>query len=243
MSRFFTPLVIILVLLIGSTTTAWAQLGAPPKSDVQTEDPSSITIPVGTTARISLENSLSSRLSEVGDEVYGTLDNSVFINGVLALKRGTQIIGHVTQVAEAKRPQKQASMTIVFDKVITNSGELPIALTIKAIDNFSTETKMRANDEGRVNGGHSGGRTVDNAVRGVALGGGIGLPIILASSGSLGAAVAAPAGGALAGVLLSKGNDISLQPGTIFRIEFAKPLILVRKTASNGDAVPQAQQD
>jgi hypothetical protein len=209
---------LLLLLLIASTVMA--QSGVRP---VKPERPDSVTIPAGTLARVELETPIHSKLNEVGDEVTGFLESSISVNGILALKKGTEIKGRITQISAAKRPQRQASMTIVFDRIITFGGEQEVETIIKAIDDYANEDKLRPNDEGKVAGGHSGGRTVDNTIKGGKLGTIVGLPVIILA-GTPGVAV--PLGGVAAGVILTKGNEIKLSPGTVFRIEFPKSVTI-----------------
>src|ERR1041384_107269 len=66
-----------------------------------------ISLPEGTIARLSLQTQLSSKLSEVGDQVTAVLYEAVrSSDGRVAIPRGTEFIGRVTQVQAAKRPQK-----------------------------------------------------------------------------------------------------------------------------------------
>jgi hypothetical protein len=46
------------------------------------------------------------------------------------------------------------------------------------------------------------------------------------ATGNAGAAAAGPAAGAIAGLLFSRGKDIRLPTGTLFRMKFDKDLIL-----------------
>src|SRR5438552_3263041 len=56
--------------------------------------------------------------------------------------------------------------------------------------------------------------------------GGLGGLIMGAAGGGLGGIAAAAGAGAAGGVLISKGNDIKLQQGTILRIRFERPVKL-----------------
>lgn len=180
-----------------------------------------IIVAQGATAKISLQTQLSSKISEVGDEVIGVLYEPVrSADGRIAIPRGTEFIGRVTQVQAAKRPQKEATMTIVFEKMRMSYGTEKIATVVTAIDDFANDEKMRSKDEeGKVGGGKSGSRTAKNAGIGGGLGslGGI---IIGAAGGGVGGVVGGVGGGVLGGVLMTKGNDIKLAPGTILRIRF-----------------------
>jgi hypothetical protein len=186
-----------------------------------------VVVAEGALARLALQTRLSSKLSEVGDEVTATLYEAVRdANGRVAIPRGTEFVGRVTQVQPARRPQKEATITIVFDSMRLSYGVEKISTTITAIDDFDNDEKLRSkDDEGKVGGGRSGARTARNAGTGATLGG-VGGLIIGAAGGGLGGAAASAGGGALGGVLMSKGNDIRLQPGTILRIRFERPLNL-----------------
>src|SRR5438093_7116316 len=114
-------------------------------------------------------------------------------------------------------------MTIFFDSMHLSYGTEKVAMVVTAIDDYGNDEKLKAkNDEGKVGGGHSGGRTARNAGTGAGLGG-VGGLIIAAAGGGIGGIAAAAGAGAIGGVLMSKGNDIKLQPGTIRRIRLERP--------------------
>ena len=190
------------------------------------------TIQPETKALIVLQSRLSSKLSEVGDSITGVLDEPIFVDGLLVMPRGTEFHGHVVSVKPAGRGQKGAQMTIVFDRVAMPWGEEPVAILITAIDDWSKDRKLRANEEGKVNGGHDGDKTVDNVERGGVIGGAGAGTVILAGAaagsgpGILGAGAAAIGAGMLGGLLLTKGNEVRLDPGVTFRVKFVKPLTL-----------------
>lgn len=187
-----------------------------------------LTIPAGTQARLELITPLNSKMNEVGDEVEAKLERSIVVDGRTVLRKDTIFYGRVTQVSTAGRPQRQGSMTIAFDKVETIYGDVPVQLRLCTIDDYAREEKLRADDEGKVKGGRSGSDTARNTVTGIGLGGAASLPIAIGSRGG-GAAVASAAtlgGGALAGLMLTRGKDVRLQPGTILRVEFAAPLVI-----------------
>jgi len=186
-----------------------------------------IMVAQGATAKLSLQTQLSSKISEVGDEVIAVLYEPVrSADGRVAIPRGTEFIGRVTQVQAAKRPQKEATMTIVFETMRMSYGTEKISTVVTAIDDFANDEKMRSkDDEGKVGGGKSGSRTAKNA----GIGGGIGSlggVIIGAAGGGLGGVVGGVGGGVLGGVLMTKGNDIKLAPGTILRIRFEHEVAL-----------------
>jgi hypothetical protein len=193
----------------------------------QSQSPDNVVVPEGAQARLSLQTQLSSKLSEVGDQVTAVLYEAVRgEDGRVAIPRGTEFIGRVTQVQAAKRPQKQATMTIVFDTMRLSYGTEKIATVVTAIDDYGNDEKLKSkDDEGKVGAGRSGGRTARNAGTGAGLGS-VGGIIIAAAGGGIGGLATAVGVGAAGGVLMTKGNDIKLQQGTILRIRFERPVTL-----------------
>jgi hypothetical protein len=181
----------------------------------------------GTTAKLSLQTRLHSKLNEVGDEVTAVLYEPVrSSDGRVAIPRGTEFYGRVTQVQAAKRPQKEATMTVVFDTMRLSYGTEKISVVVTAIDDYANDNKMKSKDgEGKVGAGRSGERTARNAGIGGGLGS-LGGVIIGAAGGGLGGLAGGVGAGVLGGVLMTKGNDIKLEPGTILRIKFERPVTL-----------------
>jgi hypothetical protein len=184
----------------------------------QPANTANIIVAEGSTAKLSLQTRLHSKLNEVGDEVTAVLYEPVRgSDGRVAIPRGTEFIGRVTQVQAAKRPQKQASMTVAFETMRMPYGTEKVAVTVASIDDYANDSKMKSKDgEGKVGGGRSGERTAKNA----GIGGGLGSLGGLIMGGGLGGIAGGAGAGVLGGVLMTKGNDIKLEPGTILRIKF-----------------------
>src|SRR5206468_427057 len=144
-------------------------------------------------------------------------------DGRIAIPRGTEFVGRVTQVQPAKRAQKEATMTVAFEKRRMPYGEEKIATTVTAIDDYADDEKYRSKDEeGKVGGGRSGERTARNA----GLGGGLGTLGGVLMGGGIGTVAGAAGAGVAGGVLMTKGKDIRLEPGTILRVRFDRELTL-----------------
>lgn len=203
---------------------AMAMISAPVLAQDQ---PVNIIVAQGVTAKLSLQTQLSSKLNEVGDQVTAILYEAVRgSDGRVAIPKGTEFFGRVTQVQAAKRPQKEATMTIVFETMRMSYGTEKIATVVTAIDDYANDEKMKAkDDEGKVGGGKSGSRTARNAGIGGGLGS-LGGLIIGAAGGGLGGMAGAAGAGVLGGVLMTKGNDIRLNPGTVLRVRFEREVSL-----------------
>ncbi|MEO6726343.1 MAG: hypothetical protein ABIU20_09680, partial [Blastocatellia bacterium] len=119
-----------------------------PESTETNANNANITVAQGATAKLSLQTQLSSKISEVGDEVTAVLYEPVrSADGRVAIPRGTEFIGRVTQVQAAKRPQKQATMTIVFEQMRMPYGTEKVATVVTAIDDYANDEKMRSKDD------------------------------------------------------------------------------------------------
>ncbi len=179
----------------------------------------------GAQARLSLQTQLSSKLNEVGDQVIAVLYEPLRASdGRVAVPRGTEFIGRVTQVQPAKRPQKQATMTIVFETVRMPYGTENVSTVVTAIDDYAHDEKYRSKgEEGKVGAGKSGGRTTENTAKGAGIGG-LGAIIVGAAGGGIAGIATAIGVGAAGGVLMTKGNDLRLDAGTILRIRFERAL-------------------
>jgi len=231
MKKFFSLALLVAVTLAlgiaGQAQTTEPDKPAKTESTESNTGTANVIVPQGATAKLSLQSQLSSKINEVGDEVIAVLYEPVrSADGRVAIPRGTEFIGRVTQVQAAKRPQKEATMTIVFEKMRMAYGTEKVSTVVTAIDDYANDEKMRSkNDEGKVGGGKSGGRTAKNA----GIGGGIGSlggVILGAAGGGLGDVVGGVGGGVLGGVLMTKGNDIKLAAGTILRVRFEHDVAL-----------------
>lgn len=182
-----------------------------------------VTLPAGTPLVLELLTAVHTRINGPGDEVVAQLKESVRLaDGTLALPRGVEVRGTIAAVSPARMPQRPARLRMVFDTLVTDLGHQQMAAVVVSVDDVGNEARLRADRDGTVSGGRSGRRTVQNAINGGWLGS-IGAGVIVLGGGSGPAAAGTLGGGALGGVLLTRGNDIRLPQGTIVRLTLTKP--------------------
>jgi hypothetical protein len=228
-----TPLIFLLAMTLVPIVNA-----ADPEEPVTARKAS--TIQVDTKARLTLRTRLSTKLNEVGDPITATLAEPLYVDGDMVLGRGTEFIGQITKIERARRGQRSSNLAIRFDRVVTPSGELPIAAQVTAIDNWDTEESLKANDSGTIKGGHRGEKTIDNMHKGSQLGvtagiSGAGLAAAAGASGRrvLGIGAVGFAAGLLGGLLLTKGSDIKVAPGAVLRVRFLKAVTVLASAQRN----------
>lgn len=219
--------VLLCAVLVFSTTMARAQAAR------------EATIEPETKARIILQSQLNSKLNEPGDPITAILDQPLYINGEMVMQRGTEFYGRVTEATPAGRGQKNGKIAVIFERVRMPWGDEPVAVAITAIDDWNNNEKMKADEEGEVDGKRSGKRTAENVATGGQIGSAAGLATVLMGGGAA-TAGAGIAGGLLGGLLLTRGGEVRVAPGAVFRIKFVKPMTL--PVIQQGGASPRPIQ-
>jgi len=122
----------------------------------------------GTKIDATLASSLDAKKNKPGDRVEARTTQDAKQDGKVVLKRGTHLVGHVTQVQSRASGQSQSQLGIVFDHAVLKNGEeVPFNATIQALAVAQTSTTAAAGaDDIMASGGGMG------AVSGTARGGG-----------------------------------------------------------------------
>jgi len=206
------------------------------------------TIPVDTRVRLTLQSPINSKLSEAGDSITATLTESLLLDGEMIMPRGTEFQGRIVAIARAKRGQRSSNLSIKFERAILATGfVIPISAQVTGIDDWDNEKSLKANAQGKMKGGHRGDKTIDNMSKGASLGfqGAIAGALIGGAAGASGRQILGIGGfglaaGIIGGILLTKGSEIRVAPGSIVRIRFLKPATLpvVRSGYGTSPALP-----
>lgn len=214
----------------------------PAQSSNQTaanEQSKAVLIPEGTVIQLTMREPVSSKLSEVGDEVIATVKKDVVVEGVTLLKAGTEVVGRVTVVKPAKRPLKGGMLHLSFDRIRLEDGlQRKLTAIVQSASDFTRDEKIGGNGEGTLKGGKSGGDVLKNVGTAAGIGGAAATIIILSgrsdnvtglgirgiSGGSAVAAASVLGGSMIAGVLLTKGKEVRLDSGSLVRLKLERPL-------------------
>ena len=156
-----------------------------------------------------LATSLDAKRSKPGDEVEARAAQDIKQDGKVVLKKGTRLVGHVTQAQARAKGQTQSQLGIMFDHAVLKNGqEVPFNASIQALAAAQTMASTGADDI-MASGGGMG------AVQGSARGGGLVGGVASTAGGTAGAttgsvmntasSVSSNAGGSLNGVSRSTG--------------------------------------
>jgi hypothetical protein len=97
-------------------------------------DKSSADISGGTKIDATLANSLDAKKNKPGDRVEARTAQDVKQDGKVVLKKGTRLVGHVTEAQARSKEQAQSQLGIVFDHALTSNGqEIPLNASIQAL--------------------------------------------------------------------------------------------------------------
>ncbi|HET6961699.1 MAG TPA: hypothetical protein VFJ27_04360, partial [Terriglobia bacterium] len=119
----------------------------------------------------------------------------------------------------------RAEVYALINELTTNYGAESIHVSIDAADDVANDEKIRTDEEGKLKSNKDLGDDMEDVARGASLGSLASTPVAIATD-SVGAAIAGPAAGAIAGLLLSRGKEVRLPVGSVFRMKFDKELTL-----------------
>ena len=133
--------------------------------------------------------------------------------------------GKITLVKRPGRVKGKAEVYALINELTTNYGSELIAVSIASADDFTNEEKIKTDEEGKLKSNRDLGDDLKKAGKGAGVGSLASTPVAIATR-SVGPALAGPAAGGIAGLLLTRGKEIRLPVGTVLRMKFDKELTL-----------------
>lgn len=178
-----------------------------------------LVVPEGTVIPISLAAEVSTRNAKEGDGVYGRTIFPITVDNQIVIPVDSYVRGRVVRSERAGRISGTAELTINFQTIVLPNGlTLPIFGSLGGIAGATGERRGEATVEGNSDKGGDVAKIGTNA--------GIGAGVGAIGGGARGAAIGAGAGvaGGIAQVLLGRGEDLILRPGTLIEIVLDAPL-------------------
>ena len=155
--------------------------------------PTTAVLPAGTPLDVRLMEAVSSGTDSLGDTFEAQLERDLAVDGKILAKRGSTVIGKISDVAGSGRVKGRARMSVTLTEIKAGSESYPIQTTEVSFEAKSSTTK----DAVKV-GGAAGLGAIIGAIAG----------------GAKGAAIGAVIGGGAgtAGVIATKGEEVELTP-------------------------------
>jgi hypothetical protein len=170
-------------------------------------------IPTGTHLTLALTTPVASNTSHAEDRVQAVLSRAVLVNGVEVLPAGAQVTGVVMDAAPSGRVKGRAFISLRFDAIAAPGGS---PLLLKA-DTLRREAPATTGQDAKKVGIGAG--------VGAVMGG-----LITKTKRGLGIGAAIGAGAGTADVLVTKGPEVALAPGSALSIRVAQPLTVLLPT-------------
>ena len=185
-------------------------------------DPSKVQPPVvvaaGTVIPVTLTSRINTKNAKDGDGVYGKTTFPITINNKIVIPEGSFVRGKVTEVRRPGRVKGKAELTVNFQTLVLLSGiTVPIYTSLGGVGGAG-ERKGEATVQGDSSKGEDAKTVGTTASQGALIG-------VIADRGrgaAVGGGVGAAAGAAA--VLLTRGKDLVLEPGTTIEIVLDRPV-------------------
>ncbi len=182
-------------------------------------------LPRGYVLLLRLDTRLDSNRVRPSDRFHARIDEAITDEaGSMVLPANLLVVGHVQDVTPAQMGRRSGIIEIAFDRLVMPDGrELPLKGILTSAD-ANERRKLKIDEEGVIEGGNQMKRNTVFVGGGAAAGAVIGA---IAGGAAFGAAVGAAAG--VIAVLLAKGKEAIVEPGTLIGLELTESLDLTQR--------------
>lgn len=164
-----------------------------------------LVVPAGTSVTVSLGSALGSKLSQPSQTFAGTVAKDVLVGGAVAIPKGANISGTVTDAKALGKFAGGAVLQVRLDSINLNGADLPVQAALRT---------FTAKGKGKRTAVLAGGGAAVGGIIGALAGGGKGAAIGMAAGGGAGAGGAAFTGN----------KDIVLPAESAVTFELSQPL-------------------
>ena len=180
-----------------------------------------VTVPAGTEVLLQLKSSVDTKNARVGDGVYCQTTFPVVVDNVVAIPSGTYVKGEIVKVHRAGTIKGRAEVLFRFTSMIYPNG---YTVDMPGIVHHDPGTaNASVDDEGTIKADSQKGKDASTVAKSTGIGAAGGAIVTGTHGGTLGGAgIGALAG--LATVLLTRGQDVRIEPGTSFKMLLDRPL-------------------
>jgi len=173
-----------------------------------------LTVPAATSIKARMLTGMHTLVSHVNDPIAAEITQPVYINGQLALPRGTLFDGHITSVRMPGRFRRSGRLAFRFDYVTLPTGrQIPVSAVLTGLEN-TKDLRGKLDSEGHLEGRRK--RSWKGFFTGfMTVGGLTAAKLAVASSAALTVAAPASAAGFLGyEIFLMRGGNVNVPPNT-----------------------------
>ncbi len=180
-----------------------------------------LTVPAGTEVPLILKSAIDTKNTRVGDGVYCQTAFPVVVDNVIAIPAGTYVKGEVVKAQRAGKIKGRAEIQFKFTTLIFPNGytvDVP-----GTIHHDAGSGNASVDEEGRIKADSQKGKDATTVAKGAGVGAAGGAILTGSRTGVLsGAGIGGLAG--LATVLMTRGQDLRIEPGTSVKMLLQRPL-------------------
>jgi hypothetical protein len=150
-----------------------------------------LTVPVGTTFAIRMNEELSTRRNQAGDAFTARLEDPIVdAQGRVIIPAGATVRGRVTAVAPSTRVGQTAAMKLAFEAISFDGESYPLQATVQSADVEQDTRTSTAETAGKVAAGAAAGailgqvlgKDTESTLKGAAIGAAAGTAIAMGTS-------------------------------------------------------------
>ncbi len=228
LQTWFTVIISATLIINTFSFSAFAQQQRPRRAsdgDVNRLSAGTRFLPRGYVLLLRMDTRLDSSRVRPSDRFHARIDEALTDeDGNMVLPANLLVVGHVQEVTPAQMGRRSGIIEISFDRLVMPDGrELPVKGILTSAD-ARERKKLKIDEEGVIEGGGQLKRNTVFVGGGAATGAVIGA---IAGGAALGAAVGAAAG--VVAVLLAKGKEAIVEPGTLIGLELTESLDLTQR--------------
>jgi hypothetical protein len=185
--------------------------------------PGTLVIPAGTKVPLALRQAISTKTAREGDSVYAETTFPVALDNRILIPTGTYVQGKISHIKRGGHVKGRAELLIHFTSLIYPNGYTVVLPG--SVENVPGAEKSTVKDsEGTIQQDGQTGQKVGTAAKTAGTGAAIGGISDGWKGAGIGAGIGAGVGAAIG--MLSRGNDVRLEPGTSVEMVIQREIAL-----------------
>lgn len=150
-----------------------------------------LSVPVGTTVALRMNEELSTERNQAGDAFTARLENPIVnADGLIIVPAGATVRGRVTAVAPSTRVGQTAAMKLAFEAITFGGESYPLQATVQSADVEQSSRTSAAETAGKVAAGAAAGailgqvlgKDTESTLQGAAIGAAAGTAIAMGTA-------------------------------------------------------------
>jgi type IV secretion system protein VirB10 len=183
----------------------------------------SVVVPGGTVIPVRLTNKITTKNAKSGDSVYGKTLSAISVANTIVIPEGSDVQGKLTAVRRSGRVKGRAELTLSFQSLMLPNGTtVQIYTSLRGVGGAG-ERKGEATVQAEGTKGRDAATIGIGTAAGVLIGGARGRDSLDRAVGGIVGGLSGAVFG-VGTVLLTRGNELALEPGTTIEVVLDRDL-------------------